>query len=64
MLSTILFNLYINNLLDFLNKESNTEKDQLRIPQLDNVTINNLLFADDWTILPWSKYDLQRRYLT
>ena len=55
MLSTLLFNLYINHLPDFLNEESNTKKDQLHIPKLDNVTINNLLFANDLTILSWSK---------
>ena len=61
MLSTLLFNLYVNDLPDFLNKESNSEEDQLYILKLDNVTINNLLFADDLTILYWSKYELQKK---
>ena len=60
VLSTLLFKLYINDLPDFLNKESNTEEDELHTPKLDNVTINNLLFADDLTILSWSKFDLQK----
>ena len=61
MLSTLLFNVYTNDLPDFSNKEINTEEDQLRIPKLDNVAINNLLFVDDFTILSWSKYDLQKK---
>ena len=61
VLSTILFKLCIIDLADFLNKESNIEEDQLHIPKLDNVTINNLLFADDLTILSKSKYDLQKK---
>ena len=61
MLSTLLFNLYVNDLPDFLNKESNSEEDQLYILKLDNVTINSLLFADDLTILYWSKYELQKK---
>ena len=39
VLSTLLFNLYINDLPDFLNKENNTEEDQLLTPKLGNVTI-------------------------
>ena len=61
VLSTLLFNLYINDLPNFSNKENNTEADQPHIPKLDNVTINNILFADDLTILSWSKYDLQKK---
>ena len=61
VLSTLLFNVYTNDLPDFSNKEINTEEDQLRIPKLDNVAINNLLFVDDFTILSWSKYDLQKK---
>ena len=60
MLSTLPFNLYINDLPGFLNKESKSEEDQLHIPILENVTRNNLLFADDLMILSWSKYDLQK----
>ena len=56
MLSTFLF-----NLPSFLNKESNTEEDHLHISKLDYITINNLLLADDLTILSWSKYDLQKK---
>ena len=53
---SVLFSLtFINDLPDFLNEESNTKKDQLHIPKLDNVTINNLLFANDLAILSWSK---------
>ena len=58
VLSTVLFNLYINELPHLLNKESDIEEDQLHIPKLVNITINNLLFAGDLTILYWSKYDL------
>ena len=58
ILNTFLFNLYLNDLPDFLNKQSNSDEDQLHIPKLDNVAINNLLFADDLT---WSKYDLQKK---
>ena len=61
VLSTFLFSLCINDLPDFLNKESNTEEDQLHISKLDNITINNLLFTDDLTILSWSKYDIQKK---
>ena len=60
MLSIFLLNLY-KYLQDFLNKENNTKEDQLHVPKLDNITINNLLFADDLTILSWSKYDLQKK---
>ena len=56
MLSTFLF-----NLPSFLNKESNTEEDHLHISKLDYIPINNLLLADDLTILSWSKYDLQKK---
>ena len=56
MLSTFLF-----NLPSFLNKESNTEEDHLHISKLDYITINNLLLADDLTILSWSKYYLQKK---
>ena len=45
VLSALLFNLYMNDLLDLL----------------DNVTINNLLSADDLTILSWSRYDHQKK---
>ena len=51
MLSTLLFNLDINDLPDFLKRESNTEEDQLHTPKLVNVTTSNLLFADGLTIL-------------
>ena len=60
MLSIFLLNLY-EYLQDFLNKETNTKEDQLHVPKLDNITINNLLFADDLKILSWSKYDLQKK---
>ena len=60
MHSIFLLNLY-KYLQDFLNKETNTKEDQLHVPKLDNITINNLLFADDLTILSWSKYDLQKK---
>ena len=61
VLRTFLFNLYINNLSDILNKESDSKEDQLHIPKLDNITINNLLFANDLKILSWSKYHLQKK---
>ena len=60
MLSTLPFYLYLNDLADCLKKESNTEEDQPQTPKLDNIAINNSLFADDLTILSWSKYDLQK----
>ena len=60
MHSIFLVNLY-KYLQVFLNKETNTKEDQLHVPKLDNITINNLLFADDLTILSWSKYDLQKK---
>ena len=60
-LSTILFSLNINDLPDFLNKESNAEENQLHTRKNDNVTINNSLFSDDLTIPYWSKYDLQKK---
>ena len=60
-LNTLLFNFYINDLPNFSNKGSNTEKDQLHTPKLDNVTINNSLFADDLTRLSWSKHHLQKK---
>ena len=53
--------IYINDLPDFLNKESNTEEDQPHTPKLDNVTINDLLFSEDLTILSFPKYDLQKK---
>ena len=49
------------DLPSFLNKESNTEEDHLHISKLDYITINDLLLADDLTILSWSKYDLQKK---
>ena len=58
MLSTLLSKLFINDLPDFTNKESKNEENQLHIPKLESVTIVNVLFADDLTILSWSKYDL------
>ena len=61
VLSTLLFNLYINDLPDFLNNESNSEEDQIHNPKLDSVTTNNSLFADDLKLLSWSKYDLQKK---
>ena len=61
VLSTLLFNLYTNDLLDILNEGSNSKEEQLHIPKLDNVTINNLLSPDDLSIVSWSKYDLQKK---
>ena len=61
VLSTLLFNLYINDLPDLLNKECNSEEDQLHIPRLDNVTINDLFFANDLTIASWLRYDFQKK---
>ena len=61
VVSTLLFDLYVNDLPNVLNKESNTDEHQLHTLKLDNVTINNSLFGDDLTILSWSKYDLQKK---
>ena len=52
---------FVNELPNFLNKENNTEEDQLHTPKRDNVTKNILLFADDLAILSCSKYDLQNK---
>ena len=61
VLSTLLFNRYINDLPNVLNKEINNEEDQLHARKLDNVDINNLLFVIDLTKLSWSKYDLLKK---
>ena len=61
MHKTLPFNLYINDLPDFLNNEGNTEEKQLHIPKLDNVATYSLLFSDDLSILSWLKYDLKRK---
>ena len=58
MLSTLLFNLYVNDQPDFWNEESNTREDHLHIPKLDVININNVLITDDLTKLSLSKYDL------
>ena len=50
-LSTLFFDPYINDITDFLNQESSSEEDQLYIPKLDNVFINDILFADDLALL-------------
>ena len=61
MLSTLLFNVYTNDLPDFLNEESNTKEGQLHIPKPDNGAINNSSFSDDLTILSWFKYSIQKK---
>ena len=60
VLSTLLFNIFINDLPEILIGHSNHSKNE-EIPELDKTKINSLLFADDLTILSLSKEDLQNR---
>ena len=50
--SPILFNLYINDLIEDLNKTG------ISVPIINNYTLNNLLFADDIVIFAESKEQL------
>ena len=60
VLSTLLFNLYINDLPDLLSQH-NIFKIQDAIPKLKDTKVNSLLFADDLTILSLTSADLQDR---
>ena len=54
VLSPTLFNLYVNDLKTYLDKE-NTEP-----PMLNNTPVNSLLYADDLVLISTSKDGLQR----
>ena len=58
-LSTLLFNLYINDLPELLNLRGKTSDQLEATPKLGNTDISSLLFADDLLILSLSKEDLQ-----
>ena len=60
-LSTILFNIYINDLPGRLLEDSRSSDTINDIPYLDDTKINNLLFADDLAIFSLSKEDLQKK---
>ena len=60
LLSTIFFNLYINDLPTYLRSmQTNTLLE--KIPKLCGTEISSLLFADDLVILALSREDLQEK---
>ena len=59
--STILFNIYINDLPRRLLEDSRSPDTIRDIPYLDDTKINNLLFVDALAIFSLSKEDLQKR---
>ena len=61
VLSTILFNIYINDLPRRLLEDSRSPDTISDIPNLDDTKINNLLFVDDLANFSLSKKDLQKR---
>ena len=61
VLSTILLNIYINDLPRRLLEDSRSPDTISDIPNLDDTKINNLLFADDLANFSLSKKDLQKR---
>ena len=61
VLSTILFNIYINDLPRRLLEDSRSPDTVSDIPNLDDTKINNLLFVDDLANFSLSKKDLQKR---
>ena len=61
VLSTILFNIYINDLPRRLPQNSRYPDTINDIPYLDDTKINNLLFADGLAFFSLSKEDLQKR---
>ena len=61
VLSTILFNIYINDFPRRLLQDSRSSDTISDIPHLDDTKINDLLFADDLSIFSLSREDLQER---
>ena len=61
VLSTILFNIYINDLPRRLLENSRSPDTINDMPYLDDTKINNLLFTDDLAFFSLSKDDLQKR---
>ena len=61
VLSTILINIYINDLPRRLLEDSRYPDTVSDRPYLDDTKINNLLFADDLGIFSLSREDLQKR---
>ena len=60
VLSTTLFNIYVNDLPGRLHENSRSSDTINDIPYLDDTKINNLLFADDLEVFSLSKEDLQK----
>ena len=61
VLSTILFNIYINDLPRRLLEDSRSPDTASNIPYLDDTKIDNSLFPDDLAIFSLSKEHLQKR---
>ena len=54
LLGNLLFNIYINDLTDFLNKENNCQEDQLHIPK--HLTLETCLHLIETIIKPITLY--------
>ena len=61
VLSTILFNIHINELPGQFLEDSRSSDNINDIQYLDDTKINNILFVDDLVIFSLSKEDLQKR---